>query len=98
MKILFFLVNMFLLNFINANVLSYGPEEYLKSNVNTNLLEKRVEQNDYFKLMTQKQFYINNMRSKKNFGIKLFYEIIELDDGRLVYVPHDVNRNHYFIG
>ena len=85
---------MFILNFINANVINHGPGEYLKLKINT------PEQNDYLKLLTQQQYknYNYNIRSKRNFGIKLYYEIIELDDGRLVSVPRDVNKNHYFIG
>ena len=67
---------------------------YFKGRLDRILLDKAKKNT----IMSNKKHEKTMEKLNDLFKIKIYYKPVYMTDGTIQYVPHDANKNHYFIG
>ncbi|RNA37718.1 hypothetical protein BpHYR1_052996 [Brachionus plicatilis] len=96
---LFVCILLFMQDTATANDLSEEIDEAKEVEVDSKL-QQLLREIKFEERIPRKRSFLSQLykQSKRAFHIKTYFDALIQDDGSILLVPKDVNKNHYFIG
>lgn len=96
---IYFCLFVFMLVFVPDLVTTSEPSEEIEEDLESKLqyLLQTMKHDDR---IPRKRSFLTHLykQSKRAFHIKTYFDALVQNDGSILLVPKDVNKNHYFIG